>query len=121
MREAEPRVQNMHLDIFNKTKGCAISILGEVLQLGENSPWKAVNELRTSNEIQSKAGEKHDKIIGYLMEELERLNRDVAGLRRELIGLKVNAGKAKSAKAKMETELAAAQSKLDEARQVVLH
>ena len=58
------------------------------------------------------------------MEELERLNRDVAGLRREHHGLKVKAGKAKAAKAakaKMETELATAQSKLDEARRVLLH
>jgi len=95
--------------------------LGETLRLGVNNLWKAVNDLRNSNEIQSKTGEKHDKIIAYLMEELERLNRDVAGLRREVRGLRVSAGKAKAAKAKMESELAGAQSKLNDARHVLLH
>jgi len=55
------------------------------------------------------------------MVELDRLNRDVAALRREMRGLKVSAGKAKAAKAKMEAELVAAEAKLDDARGVLLH
>jgi hypothetical protein len=95
--------------------------LGETLRLGVNNLWKAVNDLRGSNEAQSKKGAEHDKIIAYLMGELERLSQDVAGLRREMRGLKVSAGKAKAAKVKMEAELVAAQAKLDDARRVLLH
>ena len=95
--------------------------LGETLRLGVNNLWKAVNDLRGSNEAQSKKGAEHDKIIAYLMGELERLSQDVAGLRREMRGLKVSAGKAKAAKVKMEAELVAAQAKLDDTRRVLLH
>ena len=95
--------------------------LGETLRLGVNNLWRAVNDLRGSNEAQNKRSVEHDKIIAHLMGELERLSRDVAGLRREMRGLKVSAGKAKAAKAKMESELVAAQSKLDDARRVLLH
>jgi chromosome segregation ATPase len=95
--------------------------LGETLRIGVNNLWKAVNDLRGSNEAQTKKGAEHDKIIAYLVGELERLNRDVTGLRREMHGLKVSAGKARAAKAKMEAELVAAEAKLDEARRVLLH
>jgi chromosome segregation ATPase len=95
--------------------------LGETLRIGVNNLWKAVNDLRGSNEAQTKKGVEHDKIIAYLVGELERLNRDVTGLRREMRGLKVSAGKARAAKAKMEAELVAAEAKLDEARRVLLH
>ena len=95
--------------------------LGETLRLGVNNLWKAVSDLRGSNETQSKKGAEHDKIIAHLMVELDRLNRDVAALRREMRGLKVSAGKAKAAKAKMEAELVAAEAKLDDARGVLLH
>jgi peptidoglycan hydrolase CwlO-like protein len=95
--------------------------LGETLRLGVNNLWKAVNDLRSSNQAQNKKDAEQDKIIAYLTGELERLSRDVSGLRREMHGLKVSAGKARAAKARMEAELVAAEAKLDDARHVLLH
>jgi hypothetical protein len=95
--------------------------LGETLLLGVHNLWTTVNELRTSNRAHEKRQVEHDKILAHLLGEIERLSQEIIGLRHDVRGLRVKAGKANAAKVRLEADLVTAQETLGKARRVLLH
>ena len=100
-------------DDTTETEIRAYSNLGERLLAGVQNLWRSVNQLTARTD-------KHDKVIQYLLDQLEQMRHDIESFRREIHGLKISRGKAQKRAERLEQMARQAADQLERTREQLI-